>query len=143
MALVVDGGGLVNKGGALGTGAACCCNTSKCSGGCAESLFTAPCTVDDSGVPDCCCCPENIYGLGSPPPSLYCIATDGWYARAICDHGAGQELLFVADIQGPFADIQGALDAIGPMVEAGCPPNPNGVNSSDVFSISCCPNVLP
>jgi len=26
MALVVDGGGLVNKGGALGTGAACCCN---------------------------------------------------------------------------------------------------------------------
>ena len=32
MALVVDGGGLVNKGGALGTGAACCCN--KCSGPC-------------------------------------------------------------------------------------------------------------
>jgi hypothetical protein len=36
MALVVDGGGLVNKGGALGTGAACCC------GGCGS---VAACTV--------------------------------------------------------------------------------------------------
>ncbi len=34
MALVVDGGGLVNKSGSLGTGAACCCN--KCSGPCDE-----------------------------------------------------------------------------------------------------------
>jgi hypothetical protein len=44
MALVVDGGGLVNKGGALGTGQACCCN--KCSGPCDEEN---PCT------PGCVC----------------------------------------------------------------------------------------
>jgi len=30
MALVVDGGGLVNKGGSLGTGAACCCAGACC-----------------------------------------------------------------------------------------------------------------
>jgi hypothetical protein len=54
MALVVDGGGLVNKSGALGTGQACCCN--KCSGPCDEEN---PCPegcvcVDGECVtPDC------------------------------------------------------------------------------------------
>ena len=42
MALVVDGGGLVKKGGALGTGAACCCRVPcNCS-----SVLPAGCEVD-------------------------------------------------------------------------------------------------
>ena len=44
MALVVDGGGLVNKGGSLGTGAACCCATGA------------------TGA--CCVCPEMPYVVG-------------------------------------------------------------------------------
>jgi hypothetical protein len=53
MALVVDGGGLVNKGGALGTGAACCCN--KCSGPCdGENPCPEGCVcVDGECVTNC------------------------------------------------------------------------------------------
>lgn len=60
MALVVDGGGLVNKGGALGTGEACCCN--KCSGPCDTEnpcpegceCVEGQCTGEAAGV---CCVP--------------------------------------------------------------------------------------
>ena len=46
MALVVDGGGLVNKGGALGTGAACCCGGG---GGCdCSSAGFAPAIPSDA-----------------------------------------------------------------------------------------------
>lgn len=62
MALVVDGGGLVNKGGALGTGAACCCPV-DCGLNCpcnylktlpdtlsAELIFTLPDTIYGASV---------------------------------------------------------------------------------------------
>jgi hypothetical protein len=54
MALVVDGGGLVNKGGALGTGAACCCN--KCSG---------PCGCENPCPEGCVCCDGTC--VSEPP----------------------------------------------------------------------------
>jgi hypothetical protein len=56
MSLVVDGGGLVNKGGALGTGAACCCN--KCSGPCdGENPCPEGCQcVDGECVSSPCVC---------------------------------------------------------------------------------------
>lgn len=59
MALVVDGGGLVNKGGALGTGAACCCGggggVCDCQNPCPEGFqcVDGECVA---GVTDCCFC---------------------------------------------------------------------------------------
>ena len=60
MALVVDGGGLVNKGGALGTGAACCCN--KCSGPCdEENPCPEGCACVDGECVACCTVGDTQY----------------------------------------------------------------------------------
>ena len=60
MALVVDGGGLVNKGGALGTGAACCCN--KCSGPCdGENPCPEGCVCVDGACVGCCTVGDTQY----------------------------------------------------------------------------------
>lgn len=79
MALVVDGGGLVNKGGALGTGAACCCN--KCSGPCPTGVSEcAPgCGCKDSQCVPCSgpCDEENPCGEG-------CSCIDGECGPADC-----------------------------------------------------------
>ena len=63
MALVVDGGGLVNKGGALGTGAACCCN--KCSGPCEANGDCAPgcvCVYGECKICTCACFEVGVKG---------------------------------------------------------------------------------
>ena len=59
MALVVDGGGLVNKGGALGTGQACCCG-----GGC-----SGPCDGAGDCAPGCVC----VYGQCKPSCTCACF----------------------------------------------------------------------
>ncbi len=108
MALVVDGGGLVNKGSALGTGQACCCN--KCSGPCPEGVSecapgcgckdsqcvpcSGPCD-EENPCPEgcvcvdgecvtagaCCWCPEqNDYAWMGQPAVQYCTS-DTEYAE--------------------------------------------------------------
>lgn len=79
MALVVDGGGLVNKGGALGTGAACCCN--KCSGPCPNGVSEcAPgCGCSDSQCVPCSgpCDAENPCPAGCACVDGACVADSG------------------------------------------------------------------
>jgi hypothetical protein len=83
MSLVVDGGGLVNKGGALGTGAACCCN--KCSGPCdGETPCPEGCACVDGecvGGGACCSCDTSDYWAYSPVGNL----------QVFCDQAEAEE----------------------------------------------------
>jgi hypothetical protein len=72
MALVVDGGGLVNKGGALGTGQECCCGGPPCP----HPPIGTEC--DDSrcrpgDCPDGCFCFEYVPAVLAPPDGPGCF----------------------------------------------------------------------
>ena len=85
MALVVDGGGLVNKGGALGTGAACCCAAPCCTCNSTFSFYANGRILDGYnsdftgfGLQTVAIIP----GLGFPVGNWQ---NSGWFCNPVCD----------------------------------------------------------
>jgi hypothetical protein len=106
MALVVDGGGLVNKGGALGTGAACCCTPPP-----------PPC--------DCDCYEVAVNGkFGFNPDNYSDPNNEGWASGFVYECGSGgasyTKLDYPVRIGGININIDGAQAVVRQDGDSGC-----------------------